>query len=314
MNDDKNPVVHDGAEPTISRLRVFSWSLRKELWEHRSAYLAPLVIAAFLFVANLFAAQRVPGRLSELAVVGAAKVRAAIHVPYSVTAFVLLSTMCIVGFYYCTDALHAERRDRSILFWKSLPVSDAVMVLAKFSVPMVVLPMVTWCLTAIVQCTFLIVSAIFVLANGADLDALWKYQPMHYHVLAIGPIAFMASLWFAPVYAWLLFISASVKRGVFLWAVMPIIALIAIEKIVFKSSVFTEIIQSRLVRFSETNTTVRQVESSTNLATKVESGRPRFAIDFDLNFFTNFEVWTGLVIAVILLLAATHMRRRRDPI
>jgi ABC-2 type transport system permease protein len=159
-----------------------------------------------------------------------------------------------------------------------------------------------------------VVSAAFVFANGADLDALWKQQPLQHYLRVLGAIAFMASLWFAPVYAWLLFVSAAVKRGVFLWAVMPSVALIAIEKIVFKSTVFAEIILSRFIRFNETNSTVGQIDQAANLATKVESGRPHFAIDFDLKFFTSSEVWIGLAIAAVLLIATTHIRRLRDPI
>ena len=49
-------------------------------------------------------------------------------------------TAFLVGVFYCLDALHGERRDRSILFWKSLPVSDLTTVLAKASVPCRVLP------------------------------------------------------------------------------------------------------------------------------------------------------------------------------
>ena len=41
--------------------------------------------------------------------------------------------MGIVGFFYCIDSLYADRRDRCVLFWKSLPLSDAETVLSKFA-------------------------------------------------------------------------------------------------------------------------------------------------------------------------------------
>ena len=57
---------------------------------------------------------------------------------------IMLSTT-LVAVFYCLDALYGERRDRSILFWRSLPVSDTVAVLTKASIPIVgILPLLTF--------------------------------------------------------------------------------------------------------------------------------------------------------------------------
>ena len=60
-----------------------------------------------------------------------------IEAPYDMAAGLLMLDLLIVGVFYCLDALHGERRDRSMLFWKSLPVSDLTTVLAKASIPLV---------------------------------------------------------------------------------------------------------------------------------------------------------------------------------
>ena len=68
----------------------------------------------------------------------------AIEQPYDVAAMLMILTVFVVGVFYCLDALHGERRDRSILFWKSLPVSDLTTVLSKVIVPLVVLPLISF--------------------------------------------------------------------------------------------------------------------------------------------------------------------------
>src|SRR5437762_11172070 len=77
--------------------------------------------------------------------------RAMIGAPYDVAAMMLIFTAFIVGVFYCLDALHSERRDRSILFWKSLPVSDLTTVLSKATIPLVVLPVIIFAIIVLVQ-------------------------------------------------------------------------------------------------------------------------------------------------------------------
>ena len=75
--------------------------------------------------------------------------------------------------FYCLDALHGERRDRSILFWKSLPVSDLTTVLAKASIPLVILPLLTFAITVAMQWIMLLLSSAVLLASGLSVATLW---------------------------------------------------------------------------------------------------------------------------------------------
>ena len=75
--------------------------------------------------------------------------------------------------FYCLDALHGERRDRSILFWKSLPVSDLTTVLSKASIPLVVLPLLTFAITVATQWLMLLLSSAVLLVSGQSVATLW---------------------------------------------------------------------------------------------------------------------------------------------
>src|SRR6202044_1004254 len=93
--------------------------------------------------------------------------------PYSHAAMLLLLTAFIVGVFYCLDALYGERRDRSILFWKSLPVSDVTIVVSKASIPLVVLPVITVALTLVTQVIMLLLSFVVLSANGMSVATYW---------------------------------------------------------------------------------------------------------------------------------------------
>src|SRR5438105_12671908 len=132
--------------------RPFYWSVWRELWENRSIYIAPLIIAAVqvfaLAISTIGLAER---RRGVLLLDDPAKQRAAIEMPYDAAALMMIFVVFIVGVFYCLDALHGERRDRSILFWKSLPVSDLTTVLSKAAISLVVMPFVTFVVTAALQ-------------------------------------------------------------------------------------------------------------------------------------------------------------------
>src|SRR5213076_788072 len=78
----------------------------------------------------------------------------------------LFRSQLLVGAFYCLDALHGERRDRSILFWKSLPVSDLTTVLSKASIPLVVLPLVTFTIIVGTQFVMLLISTVALMMSG----------------------------------------------------------------------------------------------------------------------------------------------------
>src|SRR5207244_89525 len=129
MTSESNAVPgrRDGSESiapaAMSATRPMYWSVRRELWENRSIYLAPLVVAAVFLFGFMISTIHLPQRLGAALALDPMQQHKLIEQPYTIAALVIMGTTFLVAVFYCLDALHGERRDRSILFWKSLQVS-----------------------------------------------------------------------------------------------------------------------------------------------------------------------------------------------
>src|ERR1700747_2188929 len=154
MNMPSNPVPESAAvnapdyRPTT---RPFYWSVWRGLWENRSIYVAPILVALVVLFGFLVSTVGLPERRQAVLLLDPAKARAAIQAPYDMAAIMLILTAFIVGVFYCLDALHGERRDRSILFWKSLPVSDLTTLLSKTTIPLAGLPLSTFVIVIVTK-------------------------------------------------------------------------------------------------------------------------------------------------------------------
>ena len=175
-------------------------------------------------------------RRRALLLLDPSKQRAGIEMPYDIQAMMMIFTVFIVGVFYCLDALHGERRDRSILFWKSLPVSDLTTVLSKAIVPLAILPVIAFALTVCVQVIMLLHTGVVLLFHGMNPATTWTQVPwfQNWLVLAYGLVTI--ALWHAPIYGWLLLVSGWARRATFLWAVLPFIVIQIFEKITFGTS------------------------------------------------------------------------------
>src|ERR1700730_18698363 len=142
------------------------WSVRRELWENRSIYIAPLIVAAVQVFGFAVSTIGLAERRRAVLLLDPAKQGALIEQPYDLAAVMMIFTVFIVGVFYCLDALHGERRDRSILFWKSLPVSDLTTVLSKSIIPLAVLPMIAFALTVCVQVVMVLMTGVNLLTHG----------------------------------------------------------------------------------------------------------------------------------------------------
>ena len=158
--------------------RLLYWSVRRELWENRSIWLAPLIVAAVVLLGFVLGARRLVDAMRAISVLDRAQQAELLTKPFAITAFPIIVTASLVAVFYCLDALHGERRDRSILFWKSLPVSDLVTVVSKVLVPLAVLPVVA-CLTFMaLQLVVLLVGSVVLIAGGLDGTMLWTGLPL----------------------------------------------------------------------------------------------------------------------------------------
>src|SRR4029453_3198271 len=146
--------------------RPFYWSVWGELWENRSIYIAPLIVAAVQVFGFAISTIGLAERRREGLLFAPAIQRARIEMPYDLAAMMMIFTVFIIGVFYCLDALHGERRDRSILFWKSLPVSDLTTVLSKATIPLVVLPLVAFAIVVCVHLIMLLYTSIVLIVHG----------------------------------------------------------------------------------------------------------------------------------------------------
>src|SRR5262245_51735436 len=156
----------------------FLWSVRRELWEHRSLRVVPLAAAALMAFGFSIRSISLPRRMTALLELDPAKQLDAIVTPYSVAASLIIITSYIVGAFFCLDALHGERRDRSILFWKSLPVSDLTTVLSKASIPLLVLPLFAFVISLATQLGMLLLSTAILVGSGVGARMLWEQLPL----------------------------------------------------------------------------------------------------------------------------------------
>lgn len=301
-----SPQPQAGGSPTSQALpspaRLLYWSVRRELWENRWIYIVPLIVAGVFLFGFAIVAVRVP--LTKIAGLssGAARV---LERPFDFASGVLMLTYMVVGVIYCCAALHNERQDRSILFWKSLPVSDLTTVLAKASIPIVALPVITFAVIVCTQGIMSVIGSAILLGRGASPGALWAQVPlltlwlaMLYHLVTVH------TLYYAPFYGWFLLVSGWARRATFLWATLPVVAVLILEKLVFDSSAFAHILLAQLgggpaaVPFPPPHNMPMETPTLANLG----------------SFLASAGLWIGLAICAIFLAAAVRLRRFQGPI
>jgi ABC-2 type transport system permease protein len=281
----------------ISSTRPMYWSIRRELWENRSLYVAPLAVASVALFG--FTLSSIAGIWEEPLRLNPAQPQA----PYDMAAGLMMLTCILVSVFYCLDALHGERRDRSILFWKSLPVSDLTTVLAKASIPLVILPLFTFAITVAMQWLMLLVSSAVLLVSGMSVTALWaNLSFLRMSLLLLYHLLTAHALWPFPVYCWLLLVSGWARRATFLWAALPLIAIAGVEQIMFHTWHFARLVGSRLM--GDTQTIAAGSMFPTGPMTHITPGI----------FLTSPGLWIGFAIAAAFLAAAIRLRRYQGPI
>jgi len=225
----------------------------------------------------------------------------AIAQPYNIAALAIMAAAFLVALIYCTDALQSERRDRSILFWKSMPVSNFTTVLAKAIVPIVVLPLITFAITFVTQALMLLLSTVVLLANGMSIAPLWSN--VSFFSLSVGLLYHLVAvhgLMYAPIFGWLLLVSAWARHVAFLWAILLPLTIGVLEKIVFHST-----------------------HLAAMLSYRISGGAPEGDGKMSMDHLTPFTLgelllsptlWLGLAFTAACVVLAARLRRNREPI
>lgn len=303
MNTPELPVdSHEIAPTALSATRPMFWSVRRELWENRSIYIAPLAVAGVFLFGFFLSTIGMPHRRRATMMLDPMQQQIVIEKPFNMAAGMLILTALVVGVFYCLDALHGERRDRSILFWKSLPVSDLTTVLSKASIPLVVLPPLIFAIVVITQFIMLLWSSVILMPSGLAGTTWTHVNPVKESLILLYGVIVLA-LWHAPIYGWLLLVSGWARRATFLWAVLPLFAIGVLERITFNTSIFAFAMRYRLFGGLEEAFAFKahgRVDSLTQLT--------------PLNFLSSPGLWTGLGFAALFLAGAVRLRRYREPI
>ena len=294
--------------------RLFAWQVRRELWENRAVYLAPAAVAGIVLLGLMLGS----GGLARTVLIAAALPApthnaivahggaiAALALPYvAVTAAPALAGL-VVAVFYCLAALNGERRDRSVLFWKSLPVSDTTAVAAKAFVPLVVQPVATLAVVFAGQLAILLYSTVVLLLNGVDPGLLWVHTnlPMIWVMLPYGLA--LNALWYVPLYGWLLLVSAFAKRMTFLWAVGAPLALALFELVTFRTRYVWSLLNDRVMRgYAEAFSVGGLGKVPISSLSQVDPGR----------FFALPGLWVGFAVGAAFFVATVWLRRRGDPV
>src|SRR6266699_4411406 len=285
--------------------RPFYWSVWRELWENHSIYIAPSIVSAIILFGSFVGSFHLPGRRQNALLLDPARQRAAIELPYDIVAMMLIFTAFIVGVFYCLDALHGERRDRSILFWKSLPVSDLTTLLSKATIPLAALPLVTFAIIVATQFVMLLWTSVLLITHGMNPGSTWTNFNLFQQslILLYGLVAI--ALWHAPIYGWALLVSGWARRATFLWAVVPFLAIGFFEKISFGTSHFAALVKDRVFGFAP-HAFAFEMHRSAAIDSLVQLTPGEY--------LSTPGLWLGLIFAAVFVAAAIRLRRYRGPI
>jgi ABC-2 type transport system permease protein len=297
------------------RARMFYTLVRREFWEHRSLWMAPLCVTVLLLLCALLthgalkidAADSAEWLDPHIKTVVFALAQWGLTIPHYLV-------MLLVMNFYLLDCLYAERKDRSILFWKSLPVTDGATVLSKLFVGCVILPLGTYVLALVTDVLFTIIWDLRALIGQAPELVVWdtvaflKTQTLMFLGLVIS------ILWYAPFLGCFLLASASVRRNVLMWVtVVPLLALI-VERIGFGVRYLSNFLDYRVygiwgtlhvesaVLNSLTNVGGAEVVSIPAVFDRIHVGAA----------FIDIDLWLGILFTAACLFAAARIRRYRD--
>lgn len=295
--------------------------IRREIWEHRSIYVTPMAIAsivtlgvlAMLIFASGFAAELDAVIFGATNIAGETERKAALTLYFLGTSWLFLVALAILTVFYCLDSLYAERKDKSILFWRSMPVTDAETVISKLIIALLVIPVAAIIGIIVTHLVNLVVTSVWVSMKGGDASLLiWGSVSLLDNWLAAVIVILATGIWMSPFIGWFLFVSAYTKRSPLLMAFMPLFLLALLEKIILRTHVFAEHVLGRgdgmpLIR---TDNIERFFDEE---QWRIAEGATSLLVHLDIvRFLTSSATWAGIIVCGLLSTAAIYVRRYRD--
>ena len=217
-------------------MNTMKWLVKREFWEHKGGFFwAPLVVGSIITLGTLASAvaglavkgqhgmningQQVTNLSGVIKPEQQAEIINAVSQGYIAASAPLFMVMAVVIFFFCLGTLFDERKDRSVLFWKSLPVSDGETVLSKLAMALVAAPLITLAFGIITSFLVLLIAVLTAMLGGLSLAGVFAQPATYLAPLKIAAMLPVYLVWALPTVGWLMMVSAWARTKVFLWAV-----------------------------------------------------------------------------------------------
>jgi ABC-2 type transport system permease protein len=281
-------------------MNEFIWLVRREFWENKAIWVLPACIGGLMVVAALF------GK-AEVALVHASAQQSELAgaLFFAALGGVFWVAMSIYSVWYLLDCLYADRKDRSVLFFKSLPITDWATVLSKLVVGVIAIPLVYLCaadVSALLVAFVISVRARLAFGNVFWRPELWlQVQILWLYVIATGV------LWYLPVVGWLLLVSAWAKRAVILQALLPPLAIMLAEIMFLGTRVSCYVLRDRILGggyaafHHPINWSLQNGEMNPGV----------WQLPDPAGFLSAPDVWIGVLIGAAFIAGAVQLRKRR---
>jgi ABC-2 type transport system permease protein len=304
-----------------ARIRTMQALVRRELWEHRAFWAVPASMSAVLTFLMGWAGvealhKMTPDKIAmaneHLGTIALDEQVKLAAIAFMGPSMMIAAVIGIVTLFYLLDSLYGDRRDRSILFWRSMPVTDSQTVLSKLVTATVGAPAV---MLAVLAGAFVVwgsVAALFGLVLGID-----------YWWIGLNPLAMATALWtvalcllagaliLAPFTGWLMLASAWAPRAPFLWAGIPVVAIAMFEELLFNSQRFLETIGEHFERLVP----LLFGHDFEGFGIRGRGGDGLHVvgtIDLSSDLLLEPRLWIGVAIGAAFVVGATYVRRYRD--
>ncbi|TFW16713.1 hypothetical protein E4L98_22775 [Duganella callida] len=312
-------------------MRTMKWLIRREMWEHKGMLVwTPAVIAGLIFALVLvsivlghgvgFHPQINGTVINQVTIEGKMRTQivAGLAQAYLASAMPVLMVLSLIIFFYCLGALHDERRDRSLLFWKSLPVSDLQTVLSKVLLALVVAPLITIGIGVLLSLVILVAACLVLLSHGTNLfGALLMTPELYLSPLRLVGLLPVYILWALPSVGWLLLVSSLARSKVFLWAVgVPVISALLLtwaDKVLqlgIDSPWFATQVSMRALLSVIPGSWLLFDNIGPHLADKTDMANTIFNSAW--GSLTGVRVWPGALAGAAMIAASVWVRRRHE--
>lgn len=326
-------------------MNTFKWLLKREFWENRGGFLwAPVVSGAvFLAISTLAmvagesirrgedgAKVQMNGvELSQLTKTLSEKELAEMAGGLDLGTLLAGSwpfiVLTFVVFFYCLGALYDDRKDRSILFWKSLPISDGQTVLSKLASALVVAPLMATAAAIATSLGFLVLLSGYAMFHGGNpIDLIWgPASPLRiaFHLVASLPVY---AIWALPTVGWLMLVSAWARSKPFLWALLvPLFSGVLVtwfdvmEMFGSKASWFWQHVVGRILLGTVPGMDLAYRGASDPALANFNPDGPQdivqlFTAQVAWGAFTMPDLWIGAAAGGLMIWGAVYFRRARD--